>query len=67
MHNPSGHQHPPPGAERGVWGPLIPVRLMGSVLAPPANSIFARELEGLNTWGFSWSPSMNGSPSGSLT
>ena len=68
MHNPSGHQHPPPG-QKGEFGRVLSSCKADGQCAGTSCQllILARELEGLNTRGFSWSPCMNGSPSGSLS
>lgn len=68
MHNPLGHQHPPPGQKGEFGGSSHPCKADGQRAGTSCQLlIFAWELEGLNTQGFSWSPSMNRSPSGSLT
>lgn len=59
---------PTPRGRKGSFGSSHPCKADGRCAGTSCQLlIFARELEGLNTRGFSWSPSMNGSPSGSLT
>lgn len=67
MPNSSGHQCPPPGAQRRVWGSSHPCEADGQCAGTsyPLRT-FAQESEGLNTWGFFRLLSMNRSPSGSL-